>query len=119
MLYTIHCTFRPGAYAHAKPVREEHYAFLARRRGDIVEGGPLLGPDGTPQGMLMVVEMPDEEAAATFISEEPYTRHGFFESVAVRRWSHVIPEPTPGFVQNELAKERESHSHSGELSPIN
>jgi uncharacterized protein YciI len=110
MLYTILCTFRPGAYAHAKALREQHYAFLAERFGEIVEGGPLLGPDGVPTGMLMVVEKPTEEAAREFIAGEPYTHGEFFESVAIRRWSHVLPEPVPGYVQSELAKERAANA---------
>ena len=34
---------------------------------------------------------------------------GLFESVAIRHWSHVIPEPTPNFIHNELEKERAAH----------
>ena len=113
MLYTILCAFRPGAYANAKALREQHYEFLSQHFGEIVEGGPLLGPDGTPTGMLIVVEKPTAEAAQKFISDEPYTQGGFFESVAIRHWSHVLPEPTPGYVQSELAKERQANaSHS-------
>lgn len=62
MLYAILCTFHPGAYANAKALREQHYEFLAQHIGEIVEGGPLLGPDSVPTGMLMVVEKPDMEA---------------------------------------------------------
>jgi uncharacterized protein YciI len=114
MLYAILCNFRPGAYAHAKALREQHYEFLALHMEEIVEGGPLLGPDGVPAGMLMVVEKPAAEAAQEFISGEPYTRGGFFDSVAIRHWSHVLPEPTPGYVQGELAKERQANAaHAG------
>ena len=112
MLYTILCTFRPGAYSHAKALREEHYEFLARCRGDIVEGGPLLDPDGIPTGMLMVIDKPNVEAAQAFIAGEPYTNGGFFESIAVRRWSHVLPEPTPGYILSELAKEQQARQAS-------
>ena len=55
MLFTIHCTFAPGAFAKAKQLRFEHYAFLREACSSIVEGGPLLGPDNLPYGMLMVV----------------------------------------------------------------
>jgi uncharacterized protein YciI len=105
MLFTIHCTFAPGVFANAKQFRLEHYAFLREVRASIVEGGPLLGPDGLPGGMLMVVEAGDEAAARAFIAREPYNAHGFFESVSIRRWSHVIPEPKPGFIDAEYQKE--------------
>lgn len=105
MKVTITCTFTPGAFAKAKALRFEHYEFLRAVRGAIIEGGPLLGPDGTPVGMLMVVESESEQSARAFIEKEPYTAHGFFESVVIRRWSHVIPEPMPGFIEGEYEKE--------------
>ncbi|MBV8866299.1 MAG: hypothetical protein JO210_12980 [Acidobacteriaceae bacterium] len=105
MLHTILCTFRPGAFAQAKQLRLEHYAFLRRVKDTIVEGGPLLGPDGVPTAMLIVVDGESPEAAHAFISEEPYTKNSLFESVVIRRWNHVIPEPTLGFIEGEYLKE--------------
>jgi uncharacterized protein YciI len=105
MVYTILCIFRPGAFAQAKQLRLEHYEFLHRVKDTIVEGGPLLGPDGVPTAMLIVVDREDPESAHAFITEEPYTKNGLFESVAIRRWSHVIPEPIVGFVESEYKKE--------------
>lgn len=114
MLQAILCTFRPGGFAHANLLREQHYEFLANHMMDIVEGGPLLGPDGIPTGMLIVVDKPTLEAAQEFISHEPYAHAGLFESIAIRRWSHVLPEPQPGYVKNELAKERSARTgHPG------
>jgi uncharacterized protein YciI len=110
MHFTIHCTFAPGAFADAKRLRLEHYAFLREVQNLIVEGGPLLGPDGNPSGMLMVVEMADEHAVRAFIAGEPYTANGYFESVAVRRWAHVIPEPQPGYIESEYQKELSTRS---------
>ncbi|MDX2181538.1 MAG: YciI family protein [Bryobacteraceae bacterium] len=105
MLYTILCTFRPGAFAEAKKLRLEHYEFLRRVKSQIVEGGPLVGPDGVPASMLIVVDMESPEAAPAFISEEPHTKNGLFESVTVRRWNHVIPEPASEYIENEYRKE--------------
>ena len=105
MLFTILCTFRPGGPAATKQLRLEHYAFLRKVRSTIVEGGPLLGPDGVPAAMLIVVDRENEEAVKTFIAEEPYTRNGLFESVAIRPWSRVIPEPSENFIENEYRKE--------------
>ena len=111
MLLTILCTFRPGAYENAKQLRLEHYAFLREMKQTIVEGGPLFGPDGSPTGMLMVVESESIEAAGDFIASEPYNANGFFESVAIRCWSHVIPELHPGYIDEEYDKERASRAH--------
>jgi uncharacterized protein len=110
MLFTILCTFRPGGQAEVAQRRLEHYEFLRRAKGTIVEGGPLVGPDGFPTGMLMVVDRENEEAARSFIAEEPYTKNGLFESVSIRRWNHVIPEPSDNFIESEYRKEL---SHRG------
>ena len=107
MLIAIVCTFAPGAFANAKQLRLEHYAFLREVKPLIVEGGPLLGADGVPLGMLMVIETDNFESARAFIAREPYNAHGFFESVAVRRWSHVIPEPHTGYIDEEYGNEVE------------
>ncbi len=106
MLLTILCTFAPGAFARAKELRLEHYAFLREVKKTIVEGGPLLGPDGVPTGMLIVIESDSVQSAISFIAKEPYNASGFFESVQVRTWSHVIPEPHAGFIEEQYQLER-------------
>jgi uncharacterized protein YciI len=105
VLFTILCTFRPGGHADAKNLRLEHYAFVRKVKGTIVEGGPLLGPDGVPTNTLIVVDRENEDAVKRFIADEPYTENGLFESVSIRRWSHVIPEPSENFIESEYKKE--------------
>jgi uncharacterized protein YciI len=105
MLYTILCSFGPGAFSRAKELRLEHYEFLRRVKNSIVEGGPLLGVDGIPTAMLMVIERETFEEAKAFISEEPYTKSGLFESVSIRCWKQVMPEPVPDFINSEYEKE--------------
>jgi len=105
MLFTILCTFRPGGQAETRNLRLEHYAFLREVKGAIVEGGPLLGPDGVPANMLIVVDRESEEAVKSFIADEPYTKNSLFESVSIRRWRHVIPEPSENFIETEYKKE--------------
>jgi uncharacterized protein YciI len=108
MLAAILCRFAPGAFANAKQLRLEHYAFLREVKARIVEGGPLLGPDDVPSGMLMVIETDSLQSARAFIAKEPYNAHGLFESVAIRRWSHVVPEPHAGYIEGEYRKEAEA-----------
>jgi hypothetical protein len=62
--------------------------------------------------MLIVVEVESEEAARAFIANEPYNANGYFESVAIRRWSRVIPEPHPGYIEEEYQKEQ--HARNGQ-----
>ncbi len=107
MLHTILCTFKPGGLAEAKRLRLEHYEFLRREGQFIVQGGPLTGADGLPTAMLMVVNRESIEAAHAFIAAEPYTAAGLFESVSIRQWHPVIPEPAPDFIEHEYRKELE------------
>lgn len=112
MTYTILCAFRPGGLAEAGPLRLSHYEFLRRVRHRIIEGGPLLGPDGHPTHMLMVIEAENAGSARDFIHEEPYNRAGLFESVSIRKWSHVLPEPSENYLENEYRKEVLAHGKS-------
>ena len=105
MQFAILCTFRPGAAARAKDKRLEHYEFLRREQSGIKEGGPLIGADGIPVAMLIIVDRENLKAAREFISREPYNANGFFEEPVIREWRHVLPEPTPGFVEQEYQKE--------------
>jgi len=107
--FAILCTFRPGGPAGTKALRGKHYEFLLAQMGRIVEGGPLVGLDGIPTAMLMVVEAESVEEAREFIAGEPYTHAGLFDSVMVRQWRHVLPEAEPGAVAAELARERAGH----------
>ena len=109
MLHSILCTFKPGALAEAKAKRLEHYEFLRREQRNIVEGGPLTGSDGLPTSMLIVVDRDSPEAAHEFISHEPYTAAGLFESVSIRQWHHVIPEPEANYIEREYQKEFTAH----------
>ena len=109
MLHTILCTFKPGALAEAKSKRLDHYEFLRREQHGIVEGGPLTGPGGLPISMLIVVDRDSIEAAHAFISAEPYTAAGLFESVSIRQWHQVIPEPEASYIEHEYQKELAAH----------
>lgn len=62
--------FRPGGQTEAKQWRLEHYKLLRKVKGVIVEGGPLLGPDGFPTNMLIVVDGKNDKALKSFIESE-------------------------------------------------
>lgn len=87
MLFTIHCTFRPGALELARTNRSEHCAFISPLKGTIVQGGPSFLLEGSSFRMLLEVDSPSAEDAREFISLEPYTAAGLFESIAVRQSS--------------------------------
>lgn len=105
--YAIECAVDPGKLDILAARRAEHYEFLIAHRSDIVFGGPARGhPDGPPETMIIIVEVPNPEAAQRFIDAEPYNRGGGFTRVTVRPWSQVLPEPAPGSLQRILNAER-------------
>lgn len=56
--------------------------------------------------MILLLDVPDADAAQAFIADEPYTAHGVFSRVEVRSWARVLPEPHPGALDEALAAER-------------
>jgi uncharacterized protein YciI len=68
-------------------------------------GGALLDDDGRMVGSLMMLELADREALDRFLKEGPYSRAGLFDPLAVRQTRAVVPEPEPGFLAAEFAKE--------------
>jgi len=59
-------------------------------------------------GSLMMVELPDRAALDEFLRAEPYSRAGLFEPYVVRETRQVVPQPQPGFLPAELAREKAS-----------
>lgn len=107
MLFVLFGFDKPGVGAEIRRAnRAAHLEFVARDPGVFRAGGALLDEAGKMAGSLMIVELPDRAALDRFLAEEPYSRAGLFEPCYVRAFRQVVPEPTPGFVAEELARER-------------
>ena len=53
--------------------------------------GPLLNDAGTGMvGSLLVLDLPDRDAADAFAASDPYAKAGLFRSVEVRPWKKVF-----------------------------
>ncbi|MEO8661205.1 MAG: YciI family protein [Bryobacteraceae bacterium] len=109
MLFTIRCTFQPGALELARTNRPEHCAFMSQMKGTIVQGGPSFLLEGSSFRMLLVVDRRNAEEAREFISLEPYTAAGLFESIAVRLWTPEIPGSAGGFQDHEYQQDSSTH----------
>jgi hypothetical protein len=66
-----------------RPVHMEHLEAMGEK---LVLAGALMGPDGNPEGSLLVLEADSLEAAKATLLADPFVAEGIFESVEVRPW---------------------------------
>ena len=85
--------------------RAAHLEFMISQRHRVLFGGALRVGGDEWGGMALVLEMADESAVRTWLDEEPYHRAGVFGSVRVFEFDLRNPEPEPGWLARELAKE--------------
>lgn len=88
-LYMMVCTDKPGALELRKSTREAHLAYIAET-GAVVQAGPLLDAGGEMAGSLIVLDLPDLDAAKNWGAQDPYALAGLFESVRLQEWKKVI-----------------------------
>jgi uncharacterized protein YciI len=88
-LYMMLCTDKPGALELRKATREAHLSYVAQT-GCVVQAGPLLDDAGEMAGSLIVLDVPDIEAAKQWGAQDPYALAGLFEAVRVQEWKKVI-----------------------------
>lgn len=101
----LFCRVDPAREQDRRQLRGDHLAYIAAHRDQILAGGPVLTAEGQPETMILLMDL-DPEAAQAFIAAEPYTAHGVFSAVEVRRWARVLPEAEPGALAAALAAER-------------
>ncbi|MCV6597728.1 MAG: YciI family protein [Mangrovicoccus sp.] len=88
-LFTVICRDRPGALEIRKATRDAHLAYLGQ--GDAVQqAGPFLDSQGQMCGSLLVLDLPDLDAAKTWAAGDPYAAAGLFDSVTIDEWKRVI-----------------------------
>ena len=90
MLYVIIAIDRPGRLERRRQNREAHLNHIASAQSRICTAGPFLTEDGTPCGSMFVIEADNLEDAEAFVSTDPYSAAGVFESVTVRPWRVTI-----------------------------
>jgi len=90
-LFALICHDKPNSLELRMKNREAHLAYGPASGVKIVLGGPLMSEDGsTMQGSLLVIDVPDLEAAKKFSAGDPYVKAGLFESITIRPWRKVI-----------------------------
>ena len=90
MLFAIHMIDRPGAESLRAELSAAHLGFVGPQLDTMYAGGPLLADDGeTIIGSLIIKDFADRDEAEAWISDEPYTKGGLFESVTIRAFRAV------------------------------
>lgn len=107
MLFAFICLDKPDSASLRARLRPTHIEYMLSVVDRTVFGGPLQEDDGaTSRGSIFAVEFPGRAEAEAFIRNVPYYRGGLFESVTIRRWKQMVPEPEKGFLLAELDRER-------------
>ncbi len=93
MIYVITCVDKPDHGAVRKENRTAHLAYLRDAGDTLFAAGPTLTDDASSvTGSVIMVDLPDKQAAETFAANDPYTQAGLFESVTIKAWKKVFPE---------------------------
>ena len=89
----ITCVDKPGHGAVRKENRTAHLAYLRDAGDTLFAAGPTLTDDASSvTGSVIMVDLPDKQAAETFAADDPYAKAGVFESVTIKAWKKVFPE---------------------------
>ncbi|HEY1152042.1 MAG TPA: YciI family protein [Pseudoduganella sp.] len=71
--------------------RAEHqvYADALRENGHLLTGGPLLGDDGRPSGVLLVYSAASPQEAESLVLRDPFVQQGAIERYRLDEWIDV------------------------------
>jgi hypothetical protein len=95
MYFVILCEDKPDHEALRLETRPEHLEYLAGNDAGNKVIGPLLRPDGTPCGSLLLIEAADLAEAERFARHDPYNKAGLFEKVTITPFRPVIGDWIP------------------------
>jgi len=84
MLYAMIAKDKPGSGDKRVATRPVHVEHLKSMGEKLVRAGPLLGPDGNPEGSLLLLEADSLEAATATLMADPFIKEGIFGSVEVK-----------------------------------
>jgi uncharacterized protein YciI len=103
MPVVVRCLYRPGGAEARLHIRDVHIQYMIGHRRLINTGGALMADDGqTPIGMFLILESESRASVEAFMSEEPYTRAGLFESRTIELLDRFVPHEDPEFSEKLL-----------------
>lgn len=89
MLIALICTDKPDHLDTRKANRDAHVAYL-KSTGCVQQAGPFLDENGDMYGSLIVLDLPDMDAAHAWAAADPYALAGLFSEVRLEQWNRVI-----------------------------
>lgn len=89
MLIALIARDKPGALQTRLDNREAHLAYI-KETGVVSQAGPLLDEGEQMIGSLIVLDVPDMDAARNWADNDPYANAGLFRDVEFLPWKKVI-----------------------------
>lgn len=75
----------PNGLERRLAVRQEHFENMnkVKEKGKVVSAGGILDEEGKMKGSFLILEFASREMVDEYIANEPYVKHGVWESVKV------------------------------------
>lgn len=89
MLIALICTDKPNHLDTRKANRDAHVTYL-KSTDAVVQAGPFLDANGDMYGSLVILDLPDMDAAHAWAAADPYAKAGLFSEVRLEQWNKVI-----------------------------
>lgn len=89
MLIALIARDKPGALQVRLDTRQAHLDYI-ERTGVVSQAGPLLDGGGDMAGSLVILDVPDMQAAEDWAENDPYAKAGLFADVRLIAWKKVI-----------------------------
>lgn len=89
MRVALICIDKPGHLHIRQDNRPAHLEHI-QTSGVVEMAGPFLNEQGEMVGSLVVLDVPDLQAARHWAAQDPYAKAGLFQSVDIREWKKVI-----------------------------
>ena len=93
MLFALICTDKPNSLDLRLATRPVHVKYLESLGDTLKTAGPFTSDDGSPNGSLVIVDVPDRSAAESIATSDPYAKAGLFVSVDIRAWKWTLKNP--------------------------
>lgn len=106
MPFHIHCHDDPHKPGLRERLRAAHLEYMIAHRDLILFGGPMKDADGRSIGSTFALRYETREQVDAFLAAEPYFVNGLFRSVEVNPMAVMVPEVHPGFLDEELERQR-------------
>jgi uncharacterized protein YciI len=113
MPFQIYCIDDPAKPGLREKMRATHLRYMIKHRDRILFGGPIRDEAGRRSiGSAFAVDFKSRDEVDRFLAEEPYCIAGVFSSVAVHPMIVMVPERSPGSLEEELRRELSAAENS-------